>query len=114
MTCEYCNNSFKKGNKCTVEHVNVSQSTRKHSFCSQACKDSWVFQLQKRNSRVIVAWAIGFYSDRYFFVKNLLKVSDPSLLGSKGNKSRFIPNLSVIKTLVLVESNGRRMLKVKA
>ena len=113
MICEYCGNSFKKGNKGSVEHVNVSQLTRKHFFCSQACKDGWCFRLQKRTSRVIVAWALGSYFDRYFFVKKLIKVSNPSLLGSEGNKSRFSSNLCEVEPLILVEFNGRKSLKVK-
>ena len=113
MTCEYCGNSLKKKPKGRVEHVNVSQLTRRHFFCSQKCKDKWSFQLQGRKSRVIVAWAIGSYFNRYFFVKKLLKVSNPSLLGSEGNKSRFADNLKEIETLILVESRGKKSLKVK-
>jgi hypothetical protein len=59
-------------------------------------------------------WCIGSYVGRYFFVKKLMKVRSPSLLGSETNKSYFKSSFNEVEALELVELNGKRVLKVKA
>jgi len=113
MICEYCGESFKGSDRKKVEHVNIAQKTRKHLFCSPGCKDKWSLQVQNRRSRMLVIWAIGSYIDKYFFLKKLMKVRSPSLLGSETKKSYFKSNFEEIETLELVESNGKKVLKVK-
>lgn len=115
MICEYCGESFKiqGSEKKIVEHVNIAQKTRRHSFCSLRCKDKWSLQVQNRKSRMIVNWAIGSYIDKYFFLKKLMKVRSPSLLGSETKKSYFKSNFDEIETLELINSNGKKVLKVK-
>ncbi|MBY9013112.1 MAG: hypothetical protein KGD70_12125, partial [Candidatus Lokiarchaeota archaeon] len=95
------------------EHVNISQSRQTHNFCSHTCKDKWCVQLQKNKSRLLVTWSIGYFVGRYFFVKKLMKVHSPSLLGSESNKSYFRSNFHEVETLELVELDGKRVLKVK-
>jgi len=113
MICEYCGDSLRNPEKKILEHVNISQPRQTHHFCSQSCKDKWCLQLQKKKSRLLVMWSVGSYIGRYFFVKKLIKVRSPSLLGSETNKSYFISNFQEIETLELVELNGKRVLKVK-
>jgi hypothetical protein len=62
---------------------------------------------------VIVIWSLGFYVGRYFFVKKLMKIRSPSLLGSETHKSYFKSNFQEIESLELVDLNGRKVLKVK-
>jgi hypothetical protein len=113
MICEYCGESFKDSEKGIVEHVNIAQKTKRHRFCSPRCKDKWSLQIQNRKSRMLVIWAIGSYIDQYFFIKKLMKVCSPSLLGSEIKKSYFKPNFNEVETLELVNSNGKKVLKVK-
>jgi len=113
MICEYCGDSLKSTGKKAIEHVNVSQSQQTHYFCSLACKDKWCLQLQKNKSRLLVMWCIGSYVGRYFFIKKLMRVRSPSLLGSETNKSYFKSNFQEIEALELVELNGRKILKVE-
>jgi ribosomal protein L24E len=113
MTCEYCGESFKGSGKKKVEHVNIAQKTKTHRFCSPKCKDKWSLQVQNKKSRMLVIWAIGSYIDQYFFIKKLMKVHSPSLLGSETKKSYFKSNFNDIETLELVSSNGKKVLKVK-
>jgi uncharacterized C2H2 Zn-finger protein len=114
MICEYCGESFKDSEK-KIEHVNIAQKTKKHRFCSPRCKDKWSLQVQNRKSRMLVIWAIGFAQpiDKYFFIKKLMKVHSPSLLGSETKKCYFKSNFNQIETLELVNSNGKKVLKVK-
>jgi len=114
MICEYCGESFKDSEK-IIEHVNIAQKTKRHRFCSPRCKDKWSLQVQNRKSRMLVIWAIGFAQpiDKYFFIKKLMKVHSPSLLGSETKKSYFKSNFNQIETLELVNSNGKKVLKVK-
>ena len=93
--------------------MNLAQKTRRHRFCSPDCKDKWSLQIQNRKSRMLVIWAIGSYIDKYFFLKKLMKVRSPSLLGSETKKSYFKSNFEEIEPLELVESNGKKVLKVK-
>jgi hypothetical protein len=58
-------------------------------------------------------WSVGYYVGRYFFVKNLLKVHRPSLLGSETNKSYFKTNFQNVEVLELIELKGKKVLKVK-
>lgn len=113
MICEYCGEPFKDSEKKIVEHVNIAQKTKKYRFCSPGCKDKWCLQVQNRKSRMLVIWAIGSYIDKYFFIKKLMKVCSPSLLGSETKKSYFKSNFNQIETLELVNSNGKKVLKVK-
>jgi hypothetical protein len=113
MICEYCGESFKDSKKKIVEHVNITQKTKRHRFCSPSCKDKWSLQVQNRKSRVLVIWAIGSYIDQYFFIKKLMKVCSPSLLGSETKNTYFKSNFNQIETLELVNSNGNKVLKVK-
>ncbi len=115
MICEYCGESFKiqGSEKKKVEHVNIAQKTRTHCFCSSRCKDKWCFQVQNRKSRMLVIWAIGSYIDKYFFLKKLMKVRSPSILGSETKKTYFKSNFDEIETLELIKSNGKKVLKVK-
>ncbi|MBY9016198.1 MAG: hypothetical protein KGD68_10940 [Candidatus Lokiarchaeota archaeon] len=113
MICEYCGESFKGSEKKIVEHVNLAQKSKRHQFCSLRCKDKWCLQVQNRNSRILVIWAIGSYFDKYFFVKKLMKVRSPSLLGSETKKSYFKSNFKEIETLELVNANGKKVLQVK-
>jgi hypothetical protein len=113
MICEYCGISLKSLGKKAVEHVNVSQPKKIHSFCSQSCKDNWCLQLQKNKSRLLVTWCIGAYIGRYFFVKKLMRVRSPSKLGTESNKSYFKANIQEVERLEIVEFNGRKVLKVK-
>jgi len=112
MICEYCGESFKGSEKKLVEHVNIAQKTRSHRFCSLRCKDKWCLQVQTRKSRMLVIWAIGSYIDKYFFLKKLMKVRSPSLLGSETKKSYFKSNFNKIEKLELINSNGKKVLKV--
>jgi len=112
--CEYCGESFKSSETKKVEHVNIAQNTKKHQFCSTVCKDKWSLQVQTRKSRMLVIWAIGSYIDKYFFLKKLMKVRSPSLLGSETKKTYFKSNFEEIETLELVNSNGKKVLKVKS
>jgi len=93
--------------------VNIAQKTRTHWFCSPGCKDKWSLQIQNRRSRMLVIWAIGSYIDKYFFLKKLMKVRSPSLLGAETKKTYFKSNFDEIETLELVNSNGKKILKVK-
>ena len=86
MICKYCGESFKDSEKKIVEHVNIAQKTKRHRFCSPRCKDKWSLQVQNKKSRMIVIWAIGSYIDQYYFIKKLMKVHSPSLLGSEIKK----------------------------
>ena len=113
MICEYCGESFKGSDRKKVEHVNIAQKTKKHQFCSTVCKDKWCLQVQSRKSRMLVIWAIGSYIDKYFFLKKLMKVRSPSLLGSETKKSFFKSNFDEIETLELVNLDGKKVLKVK-
>jgi hypothetical protein len=113
IICEYCGESFKSSEKEIIEHVNIAQSSRRHQFCSPRCKNMWSFQVQNKKSRMLVIWAIGSYVDKYFFLKKLMKVRSPSLLGSETKKSYFKSNFDAIETLELVNSNGKKVLKVK-
>ena len=113
IICEYCGESFKSSENKKVEHVNIAQKTRTHRFCSPGCKEKWSLQVQNRRSRMLVIWAIGSYIDKYFFLKKLMKVRSPSLLGSETKKSYFKSNFEEIETLELVETNGKKVLKVK-
>ena len=113
MICEYCGGSIRNPGKKAVEHVNVSQPRQTHYFCSQGCRSKWCLQLQKNKSRLLVMWCIGSYVGRYFFVKKLMKVRSPSLLGSESNKSYFKSNFQEIEALKLVELNGKKVLKVE-
>ena len=115
MICEYCGESFKiqGSEKKIVEHVNIAQKIRRHRFCSPRCKDKWCLQVQNRKSRMLVIWAIGSYIDKYFFLKKLMKVRSPSLLGSETKKTYFKSNFDEIETLELVNTNGKKILKVK-
>jgi len=114
MICKYCGEPFKGSEKKIVEHVNIAQKTKTHRFCSPSCKDKWSLQVQNMKSRILVIWAIGSYIDKYFFIKKLMKVHSPSLLGSETKKSYFKSNFNQIETLELVNSNGKKVLKVKA
>ena len=114
MICEYCGDSIRSPRKKVVEHVNISQPRQTHHFCSQACKEKWCLQLQKNKSRLLVMWCIGSYVGRYFFVKKLMRVRSPSLLGSETNKSYFKSSFHEVEALEIVELNGRKVLKVKA
>ncbi|MHA2289904.1 MAG: hypothetical protein ACXABG_14055 [Promethearchaeota archaeon] len=114
MICEYCGASLKSLGKKAVEHVNISQPKKTHYFCSQACKDKWCLQLQRNKTRLLVTWCVGSYIDRYFFVKKLMRVRSPSLLGSESNKSYFRANFHEVEMLELVEFNGKKVLKVKS
>ena len=111
--CEYCGVPFRGSENKMVEHVNIAQKTCKHRFCSLKCKEKWSLQVQSRKSRMLVIWAIGSYIDKYFFVKELMKVRSPSLLGSETKKTFFKSNFNEIKILELVNSNGKKVLKVK-
>ena len=111
--CKYCGESFKDSENRKVEHVNIAQKTKRHQFCSSKCKDKWSLQVQNRKSRIIVIWAIGSYIDKYFFIKKLMKVYSPSLLGSEAKNTYFKSNFNDIETLELVNSNGKKVLKVK-
>ncbi len=113
MICKYCGESFKGSEKKKVEHVNIAQKAKIHRFCSPRCKDKWCLQVQNRTSRMLVIWAIGSYIDKYFFIKKLMKVHSPSLLGSETKKSYFKSNFIKIETLELVTFNGKKVLKVK-
>ena len=113
MICEYCGIALKSLGKKIVEHINISQPQKTHYFCSQVCKDKWCLQLQKNKTRLLVTWCVGSYIDRYFFVKKLMRVHSPSLLGSESNKSYFKSNFQEVETLELVEFNGKRVLKVR-
>ena len=112
-TCKYCGESFKSSESKIVEHVNIAQKTKRHRFCSPKCKDKWSLQIQNRKSRMLVIWAIGSYVDKYFFIKKLMIVYSPSLLGSETKNSYFKSNFNEIETLELVNSNGKKVLKVK-
>ncbi|MFX0076095.1 MAG: hypothetical protein ACFE96_11670 [Candidatus Hermodarchaeota archaeon] len=96
-----------------VEHINISQHQQIHQFCSQSCRDKWCAQLQRKKTRIIVVWSIGSYVGRFFFVKKLMKIRSPSLLGSEPHKSFFKSNFGEIESLELVDLNGRKVLKVK-
>jgi len=112
--CEYCGELFNSNAlKKKVEHVNIAQKTRRHRFCSLSCKDKWCLQVQSKKSRILVIWAIGSYIDKYFFLKKLMKVRSPSLLGSETKKTYFKSNFDEIETLELVNANGKKILKVK-
>lgn len=113
MIYKYCGELFKDSEKKIVEHVNIAQITARHRFCSPRCKDKWCLQVQNRKSRMLVIWAIGSYIDKYFFIKKLMKVHSPSLLGSETKKSYFKSNFNEVETLELVNSNGKKVLKVK-
>ena len=113
MICEYCGDSLRKPAKKVVEHVNIFQSQQTHHFCSQVCRDKWCLQLQKNKSRLLVMWCISSYIGRYFFVKKLMRVRSPSLIGSGSNKSYFKSNFQEIEALKLVELNGKKILKVE-
>ena len=113
MICEYCGESVKDSEKKPIVHMNIAQNTKMHRFCSPRCKNRWCLQVQNMNSRMLVIWAIGSYIDKYFFVKELLKVRSPSMLGSETKKSYFKSNFNQIETLELVNSNGKKVLKVK-
>lgn len=113
MICEFCGVSLKSPGKKIVEHINISQPQQSHQFCSQTCKDKWCLQLQKKKSRLIVIWSVGSYVGRYFFVKKLMKIRSPSLLGSETRKSYFKSNFHEVESLELVDLNGRKVLKVK-
>lgn len=113
MICEYCGESLRGSEKKKVEHVNIAQNTKIHRFCSPRCKDKWCLQIQNRKSRLLVIWAIGSYIDKYFFVKELMKVRSPSKLGLEAKKSYFKHNFQEIERLELVKSNGKKVLKVK-
>ena len=113
MICEYCGDSLRSLGKKVVEHVNLSQPRQTHHFCSQGCRDKWCLQLQKNKSRLLVMWCIGSYVGRYFFVKKLMRVRSPSLLGSESNKSYFKSSFHEIEALEMVELNGRKILKVE-
>jgi len=93
--------------------VNIAQKTKRHRFCSLRCKDKWCSQVQNRKSRDLIIWAIGSYIDKYYFIKKLMKVHSPSLLGSETKKSYFKSNFNEIEKLELVISNGNKVLKVK-
>lgn len=112
MTCEYCRIAFHKLKKKPIKHVNVSQSTREHYFCCLSCKDKWCFRVQQATQRILVVWSIGAYLDRFFFVKKMVKVRNPSQVGSEGEKSFFTTPIAKVDRLELVESNGRKVLKV--
>ncbi len=112
MLCEYCGITLQGTKKKIVRHVNVSQSAREHYFCSQSCKDKWCFRLQQATQRIFVVWSLGSYLDRFFFVKKLVKVRNASQLGSEGKKSFFTAPIAKVDRLELVESGGRKMLKV--
>lgn len=113
MICEYCGETFKGSEKKKIVHVNIAQITKRHRFCSLKCKDKWSLQVQNRKSRMLVIWAIGSYIDKYFFIKKLMKVCSPSLLGSETKKSYFKSNFNEIEKLELINSNGKKVLKVK-
>ena len=113
MICEYCGASLKRLGKNVIEHVNVSQPQQRHQFCSLICKESWCLQVQNKKCRLFVMWCIGSYVGRYFFLKRLIRVRSPSLLGSMANKSYFKSNLHEIKSLKLVDLNGKKILKVE-
>ena len=113
MICEYCGESFKSSEKRIVEHVNIAQNNKKHRFCSPKCKDKWCLQIQNKKSRLLVIWAVGSYIDQYFFLKKLMRVRSPALLGSETKKTYFKTNFDEIKPLELVNSNGKKILKVK-
>ncbi len=113
MICKYCGEPFKDSEKKKVEHVNIAQKTKTHRFCSPRCKNKWSLQVQNRKQRIIIIWAIGSYIDKYFFIKKLMKVHSPSLLGSETKKTYFKSNFNQIETLELTNSNGKKVLKVK-
>ena len=113
MLCEYCGISLHRLKKKVVRHVNISQSAREHCFCSLSCKDKWSFRLQRATQRILVVWSIGSYSNRFFFVKKLVRVRNDSKLGSEGKKSFFTTNIALIDSLELVELKGKKMLKVR-
>ena len=113
IICKYCGKSFKGSETKIVEHVNIAQKTKKHRFCSIRCKDKWCLQVQNSKSRMFVIWAIGSYTDKYFFIKKLMKVRSPSLLGSETKNSSFKSNFNEIEKLELIISNGKKVLKVK-
>lgn len=114
MICEYCLKALHGLKKKIIKHVNVSQDSREHYFCSHSCKDRWCFRLQRATERILVVWSIGSYLDRFFFVKKLVKVRNASQIGSEGKKSFFTAHIVNIDSLELVESNGRKMLKVRS
>ncbi|NVM16973.1 MAG: hypothetical protein HWN80_04605 [Candidatus Lokiarchaeota archaeon] len=113
MICEYCGDSLRCPGKNIIEHINISQPRQIHLFCSHVCKDKWCIQLQRNKSRLLVMWSVGSYIGRYFFVKKLMNVHSPSLLGSETNKSYFKSNFREIEVLELVELNGKKVLKVR-
>lgn len=113
MICEFCGVTLHALKKRLVRHVNISQSSREHYFCSQSCKDEWCYRVQRINQRTLVVWSVGSYLSRFFFVKKLVTVSNASQVGSEGKKSFFTANIALIELLELVESEGKKTLKVK-
>lgn len=112
MICNYCGDSLRSPGKNIVEHVNISQPRQTHYFCSQGCKYKWWLQLQKNKSRLLIMWSVGSYVGRYFFVKKLIRIRSPSLVGSETNKSYFKSKIEEIENLELVELNNMKVLRV--
>ena len=112
MICEFCGKYFSKISS-PIEHVNIAQPLKTHYFCSHICKDKWCFNVKNRKSRILIIWMIGEYQDKSYFIKKLVKVSSPSLLGSEGKNSYFTSNLNKIERLELINSLGRTVLSVK-
>ena len=70
-------------------------------------------QYRKGYEKLIDKYLSGSYIDKYFFLKKLMKVRSPSLLGAETKKTYFKSNFDEIETLELVKSNGKKILKVK-
>jgi hypothetical protein len=100
MICEYCGKLFSKLKKGRIEHINITQETQKHLFCSIKCKEEWCLHIKKHPIGVMVMWSIGHFNNRFFFVKNFKRVRYPSFIGTEIRYSRFAPSLILCESSI--------------
>jgi hypothetical protein len=99
MNCAYCDKKFLGTAGNNVSHVNISQSTQKHVFCTKKCKDKWLSEVRQRKVKKLIFWAVGIYLGRYYFVKKITTIKGFSSPVMLEKKSYFTKNLCRVEEL---------------
>jgi hypothetical protein len=107
MLCEYCGRIIIGKVENNKQLVNVCQRPDIRNFCSKECKDNWCYSVHNNKKRSVIAWTLGAYLNKYFFVKKIINVG-PSL----PLFSHFSKNLDHIEKLKLIKIGDSRILTV--
>lgn len=105
LLCEYCRKLISgKG----VKLINLAIKVSIRLFCSKKCKDLWVFNYQANRKGGVVAWVIGTYFDKFYFIKRILKVKGPNR-----QITYFSNDINKPKSLEIADKGVLRVSKAK-